>query len=427
MRALHTLRAEALPLLAKVLVTGILLITFYNVETFSASTDDAVNTSFSADADVDLYGLIDDLRDPDAFSAFRDSVPDLDRLAAFYSALSDDDELAFLSSFDQPVPIQDFRGGSPFEEGYGTDAHTRGPYLDERTGRETLDVKALQINREAYEFYRLTTSTPTSLPWAAIDYDAATTPLLLGSDYEGVYDIGDTVRGTLYFKEVTFEVAGFLEPSSSIFYHDDIDFFLDDYIVIPYPERLPAASEATKDFAGILAFAMINGDIAAPKHLSADDVIARLSSLATATGFDEYTLLNVSSYLVQYTLTKRVIDSNLGLVLALEVAVAAASLVAIHFLDRFLFARRTPRLLAAWLAGCPPRRLFAQSLRPVLIAHGGVVVLLAAAYGILPQHDPYALRPVLLAGAVVLLLDIAHHRALLARLIRTESRGSRRP
>lgn len=419
------LRAGVLPLIAKILLAGILFVTLYNVVTFSESTHAAVNRSFSDNADVNLYGLIDDLHDPDAFRSFRDSLPDLERLGAFYNQLSNDDELTFLSSFDQPLPIRDFPGDGSFEDGYGTGMSTRGPYTDEETGRTMVDVKSLQMNRNAFEFYKLRTSTGDTPDWETIDYEASVTPVVLGSDFEGVYEVGDTFVGTLYFAEMTFEVAGFLAPHSSIFYHDDINFFLDTSVVIPYPEQLRGFTEANKDFSGILSFAMVNGDIAASKNLATDEVLDRLASIASSTGFENYALLNVSPYLTQFTLTKKIIQSNLGLVVAIEGALVAGVLFAIFLLNRFLFARESNRYRIAWIAGTSRQRIFLTSLPSVLVAHGGIGAVVATAYLMYPQHSEAALRPVLLAFAAFVLLDLGQHGRLLATLIRTES-GERR-
>lgn len=421
MEMIHLLRAQGVTLLTKTCLAGVLLVTLYNLTSFATSTDAAITRSFSGEADVNLYGLIDDLRDADEFSAFRESIDDLERLASFYTALTSDNELTFLSSFDQPVPVRDFRGGLSYEYGYGTDLSTHGHYREQETGRDLFDAKSLQVNRAAFEFYNLETSDGQPLPWDSVDYTRGVTPVVLGDDYRGVYEVGERFTGRLYAAGVTFEVAGFLRPDSSIFYQGDIDYFLDDHIVIPYPERLEGLVRENQELYGIISFAMVNGDIAAAKSLTSADVLERLSGIAQTSGFSDYTLLNVSPYLTQFTMTKKIIDDNFGLVLAIELAVAGGVLFSVAVLDRYLFAREAPRYRIAWLAGASPGRVLRAALLPVLAAEGGVAVLLAVAQIVLPQHSAEALQPVFLGFLAFACLDVVHHGILTARLLRSES------
>lgn len=420
MALIHLLRTQGPAVMTKSLALGFLLVTLWCVSAFSQSTDDAVERSFSQGADVNLFGLVDDLQDPDAFSSFRESTDCLDRLADFYNELADRADLTLLSSFDQPIPVRDFRGGDGFEYGSGTELGTRGHYVDDVTGDDLFDTKALQLNRQAFEFYKLQ-ATGEPLPWEAIDYTTGSTPVILGHDYDGVYDVGDTFRGDLYSEAVTFEVVGFLDANSSIFYKDDIDFFLDRYIVVPYPERLDHVKAAEKDFTGILEFAMINADIAAPRDVTADELLDRLSVVEHATGFHDYSLLGVSPYLTQFTLTKKAIRDNFGLVVSLEIALAAAVVFSIVVMNRFVFSRRRTRCRIAWLAGTSRGRITQILLRPALLAQAGAGLVFAVGSAILPFHSPDSLRPVVSAFALVVVLDAVHQAALVAALVRTES------
>ncbi len=80
-----------------------------------------------------------------------------------------------------------------------------------------VNVKSVQMNQAAFDFYNLKTESGTALNWDEIDYAADSIPILLGADYRSVYDIGDTLKGNYYSQIVEFTVVGFLEADSSVF------------------------------------------------------------------------------------------------------------------------------------------------------------------------------------------------------------------
>jgi hypothetical protein len=395
---MRDLRSNGALVIAKALVVALLFLAVFTFASFAQSTATAVDRSFSQRTDVDLYNLVDAFTsDPTAFSEYRKSPERLERLSRFYSELDRDSTLTLLSAFDQPLTVRHFDAGRAFDAGAGTELGARGEYDDE-SGRRVMDVKSLQINRKAFEFYGLHLEDGQTLDWDAVDYVAGSVPVVLGDAYRESYEVGDDIDGTLYFTDLHLRVAGFLEEGSSLFYKGDINHYLDDVMVVPYPAELTSLLKDDVYVGGIVAFAMVNADLAAAKDVDTDGVLAALESIASRTGFHEYTLTDIPGYLVQYGLVKRIVHDNFWLLTSIVLLLTLAALVLCVGVCLVLSRRRAASASAHWHAG----RSFDQVARlfaPSLLADGVVtVVAFWLGYRILPYQSGLV---VLVAGALL--------------------------
>jgi hypothetical protein len=389
MELIRDLRNNGVVLLAKVVTLTVLALSLYSYGTFVQSTSVAVDHGLSEVADVDVYTLIDQFTgDPDAFERFRASPERLDQLAAFVERLDDEPGIRFISAYDQPLPVADFRGEERFDVGYGTEYAVRGEYPDE-SGRVVRDLKSIQMNEAAFEFAGLRVGNGSLPDWNAVDYGARSVPVVLGADYEGVYDIGDTLDGSLLFRDLTFEVHGFLEPDSSMYFRGDLNHFVDDAVIVPYPADLSGLVGSEQGFAGMLAFQMLGADLAVDRNLNIDDVLARLDRLGSDTGFTDYSLTGVPTYVVQLSQVRRLVQDNLALLSAILVLLVVAAAVAVVFLNALLGERRRPIISAYWSTGRGVRslaRLFAPSW---LLEHSLVLAAFVATCAVLPNQHAY--------------------------------------
>lgn len=367
MEVLRDIKSNGLFAFLKILTLGLLLVSVYNISSFSQSADDAIDKSFSSDAGVDMYGITDTFFDPDSFYDFRQSQESLDSLARFYNALNEHPSLNFLSSFNQPMPIANFRGGETFDRGYGTDMEIRGEYRDEQAGVVVRDVKSLQLNQATYDFYNLGVDGGEDLDWNRVDYDSGSIPVLLGSNYRGIYNPGDVIKTNYYSVGMDLVVSGFLAEDSSIFYKGEMNTFLGDYLVIPYPPKLSPVTDENMYFNGILYFAMAAGDIAVDQSKDAGGVMRLIASVSNQTGFKDYTLLNVPSYLTQYQFMKDIIQQNAALLTALGALLATGVVLINGSLSRHQVRRRSQQYSIRWLQG--------QSSKSISLLNSGLTFL----------------------------------------------------
>lgn len=407
METLRDLRSTWPYLLVKSVLVGMLFLTVHHVLSFTASTGAAVDRSLSAESEVDMYSVADTLVDPEEFWTFRQSSRSVCQLGAFYDGLQASPTMRHLSAFDQLVPVIGLRGDDRSRLG----AADAGP----RTGTRTLPARSVQMNRETFEFYGLEVSVGAPPAWDDVDYPSRRVPVLLGSGYDGLYEVGDTLQADLYSEQITLEVAGLLERGSSMYLRGEMNTFLDDSLVIPYP---PALGDLGDDpfFTGILSFAMVNGDLAVPTDTPTDDVLAELRSISADTGFSDYALLGIPSYLVQLSLVRQLVHDNLALVLAIEAMIVVTVIGAGLAVSVALSRRRCRRDLVRWTLGHSPEALTRTLAAGWATGSALTLTVFAAGYSHLPNQSAVALSTLLLL-VVYLVLDGLHQQLLLHRLI----------
>lgn len=415
MELFRDIKSNGLFSLLKIVVFGLLLVSIYNISSFSQSADVAINKSFSSDAEVDLYSVTDTFSDPEAFHAFRQSKGSLDSLARFYNALNQDPSLRLLSSFDQAMPVANFRGDETFDVGYGTDYQIHGEYFDEQAGVNVRDVKSLQLNQATYDFYNLSVTGGQEIDWAKVDYDSGSIPVLLGSNYRGIYQPGDIIKTKYYFKGTDLVVSGFLTEDSSLFYKNEMNTFLDDYLVIPYPAKLSPVTDENMEFNGILYFAMINADIVVDQSKDADAVLRLIGSSANASGFDHYTLLNVPTYLTQYQFMKDIIHQNTTLLLSLGTLLGAGVILINGAVSTHQVRRRSQKYSLRWLQGESRESISRHNIGLVLLEYAVLAASVMVAVSFLPTEHSDSLFLTLSGLVVVLVIDLRYQQHLMSR------------
>ena len=422
MGIIGNLRGTLLTTAAKVLIISLLAVTLYNLASFSRSSQDAVNQSFSTSAKSNLFALTDQLVDPGAFHEFRSSTAKIRTAAKFYDELESNKRLKLLSIFDQNLPVANFKGNDAFEYGYGTDMRTQGPHPDESLQGSAVNVKSMQMNEEAFDFYKLAADSGAGIDWEAVNYADKTIPVLLGANYKGVYQLGDTFKGNYYSHVTDFTVAGFLRPDSSIFYQDNFNFFLDDYVVIPYPKSIANFPERDSTFYGILAFAMINANLATSTHMPAEGLLAALREAGAASGFEDYLLMNVPSYIIQFALVRSLIIDNLSLLMVIELVLGLGALVLVIALTRFNHRRRRQQIRTLWTLGRSRSSLGLTAIATTALEYALVGLVLVLVIPVLPNQDSGSIQTIVLALVVAFFVDALWQRRLFRRTITSTAR-----
>lgn len=395
MELIRDLRNNGVAMLGKVVTVTLVALSLYTYGTFVQSTSLAVEHGLSGRADVDVYSLIDQFTsDPNGFERFRESPERLEELAMFVEQLDAEPGIRFISAYDQPLPVADFRGDERFDVGYGTEYSLRGEYSDE-SGRVVRDLKSIQMNQSAFEFAGLRVGSTAALDWAAVDYAAPSVPVLLGADYAGVYDVGDTFDGSLLFKDLTFEVQGFLAPDSTMYFRGDLNHFVDDAVIVPYPKSSTSLIGWDQAFAGMLEFQMLNADLAVAPHLTIDDVLARLDRLGNATGFTDYSLTGIPTYVVQLSQVRRLIQDNLALLSTILFLLVITGMVGVGFLNSRMAERRRRVSQAHWLVGRDSRNLTRRFVLSWTLEHAVTLAAFVVACVLLPNRHGYPFLAVL--------------------------------
>ncbi len=292
------------------------------------------------------YSLIDNLFDDDSFKAFRHDEQRLNDLGEFYNSITKMENAKLLSLYTQPVNIDDFKGERQFY--YNSDA-----FLEEfKTA--TPSIKALQINNIAFEYYGLKVKKGKTFNWEEISYENQTLPVVLGSNYEGIYDIGDIIIGSYLIKDFKFEVVGILEDMSFIYYKTDPKFDISNYIIIPYPIQTWKVSQDDFRFEGMLYFNMINSDIVTESNTK--DFLSEIRDIANSTGFIEFSIVGIDELLVKnLDLIYKVRENKLSIVIVIFICFVLLIAVIKRYMKAgircFLHAEKLYDIKAVWNYG----------------------------------------------------------------------------
>lgn len=252
-------------------------------------------------AGFNRYSIVDNLLEDEAFYQFRNDRQNVLSVIRFYNQLANSKVINLLSVFDQPLYIEEFKGKEDFL--YGS------PAFQNATKDYPTPVKALQINKNAFDFYHLSLIEDRELDWRKITYEKdQPIPLILGANYLSVYKIGQLVWSDFYSRNQSFQVVGFLPKDSFIYYKQDLEFYLDNYMIIPYPLELPSLKEEPFRFESILSFAMINSDFVS--QASPEVILKEIKEISNSSGFSQFSLINLDNTLLQYDSLINLIQRN---------------------------------------------------------------------------------------------------------------------
>lgn len=282
--------------------------------------------------DKKLYSLIDSFYDADEFYEFRQHSENVNLLGEFYNTLVQSSNVEFISMFTQPINIEQFQGDEQFF--YNSQEFRN----ENSTTSDHVNVKSIQLNSTAYQLFQLNVERGNDFDWSKVDYSKDTLPVLIGSDYNGVYDIGSRFIGNYYGRNIIFEVIGILESDTFLYYKGDPEFYLDKYIIIPYQEYCTPVVTTDFTFEGILYFAMINGDIITT--LDEKIFLKEIKYIANTTGFADFSIVGIPEFTMMYNTMISVINENQSLLLLTMVLLGILITFIQYGMGRLILARR---------------------------------------------------------------------------------------
>lgn len=350
-------------------LTGFLVIMgiLFQLQTATVTKESSIKNIYEGKR---LYTIIDNYYDADAFYEFRQLSDNINRLGEFYNALVTSTNMEFISIFNQPIYLEQFKGDEQF-------LYNSQEFRDEyKLGTTNANVKAIQLNPSAFEFYKLKVSYGRTFNWNEVNYNGDKLPVLLGSEYKGVYNIGETLSGNYYGREMTFEVIGILEPNTFVYYKGDSEFYLDQYLIVPYPELLAPVNKSDFKFEGILYFAMINGDIITT--IDKNRFLKEIKYISDSTGFAEFSVVGISDFTLKYDTMISVIKGNRSLILVMMVLVSILVTFIQYGMGNQILLRRLDVYKTFWLVGINNYRLvfFKDISIPYILAFISTVIII---------------------------------------------------
>lgn len=331
----YFLKKNILLIIIEILIISIFLIILNIFSSFNYDLDYFSNSARENSKNTMLYSLVDTLQDQESFSSFIENPERLQQVETFYDKLNNHDIINYLAINNQPLAVSDFKGNETFEYAYGTEMVGNGKYKADIDNKSynLFDVKSMQLNKHAFDFYSLKTENNTKIDWNTIDFESGKIPVILGSEYKNYFNIGDTI--TVYYLNKLFEleVKDFFVDNTFLYFKGNAQEYLDNYILVPYPEKL-SMKESSGIYYPQLYFEMINGDIVVNNKTSLESLTYYLTEISNESGFKQYTLLGFNSFVTEYSNMLLVLNENRYLLLIilsiLFITVTILSIFIIH-------------------------------------------------------------------------------------------------
>lgn len=263
-------KVENIVLICQIAAFFILMGTFF---AFTSEAHYGKSNVERAYKDKAIYQLIDGYYDPDAFEDFRAEPNALNILKSFYNALNQAAGFQYLAMFNQNIIIDDMNGAFPKEQTISN-------------SRSSKRVDAFQVNEQVCEYFEWNIIKGRAFQKGDFHDHGNVMPVLMGSSYIDTFEVGDRLTAAYYQKEVKIEIIGFLKENTMVYFNGDPEFYLDQYIILPYINYDAPETEFDEWFQKIVYFAMINGYISISSgDVYTQNMMMELEAISEKIGF----------------------------------------------------------------------------------------------------------------------------------------------
>ncbi|WP_051416832.1 hypothetical protein [Paenibacillus sp. J14] len=301
-----------------------------------------------------VYQLLDNYYDGEKYQDFNSQSDYLIKLKNYYSMLNTSTDFQYLAMFNHHILLEDKGLPLKFVEGYESGGEK---HQESINGTVYTAVKSFQMNKKAADFFHLNTSEGTM--WGEDDFSNSTNTMsvLLGSSYRKIYQLGEEISIKYYNKPQRVKVIGFLKENSKLFFNNNPEFYLDDYIIIPYREYGNPKSEEDELFQQINYFAMINGFIVTENNtVQTQKMFQRIDAIAKQNAID-YSFIGLNPHFLKYRGLLTTLLENKSLVQSFFFAMIFLNLLIISYIIILQQKRRFPFLFIHFINGATKMEL----------------------------------------------------------------------
>jgi len=299
----------------------IINLVFHNINSMKDSNDN-LNNSFKS---VNYYQMIDSFESQEQEDLYWSDKNNLTNLKKFYNLISESDYYSYLEMIFQPIEIIDFQGIDKMYSAYGhiVDITKTNFIIDNKT---YSTIKNIMVNKETLENFKINiaygrTFNNSEFYWENIE---SKVPIILGSNYEGIYSIGDIIKGNYYQMEVTFEVIGIMDEAAAIIREGNI-ISLEDYILSP---MFNIDDESVDyNFQRILYLMKSNGTIVVQSENDFNRFLVRLDNLKSQYNVFDINIIGMSTISVH--LLKLASQESIYLMVSLSIILSIFNIISI--------------------------------------------------------------------------------------------------
>lgn len=163
---------------------------------------------------------------------FRSQSDGLERFMEFHERLVNNPHFKYLDYEKQNIYFQNYNGPDKFIAGYedGSTGFMKPVLIN---GNYYTALKGMQFSELVFTTFKPQIQSGRGFLPAEYDFsEGQPIPLILGSEYEGLYSLGDRIHIDFLGLQSSAQVVGFFAKDSYVFFHGNIC-YLDRYMVIP--------------------------------------------------------------------------------------------------------------------------------------------------------------------------------------------------
>ncbi|RDU21839.1 hypothetical protein [Anaerosacchariphilus polymeriproducens] len=259
-----------------------------------------------------IYQMIDNYVDGNEFNKFVVQKDSLSKLKNFYNGLENAESFHYITIANQHLLITDQSIPDKFAYGYANGMEVPSVNVDNKVYKP---IKSLQINLNGAKFFNLKAAE--GKVWNEEDFVIQNTmPIILGDSYHDIYKVGDKLHIKYLEKDINCIVIGFLEKNSKIFYQNNLEFYLDDYILMPmWNYIMQPQSEFEARYQMMNYFNMINGYLVTKNNKNdINRMMQELESISKDASFDGYTFIGYNPHVKKYQDISVILQENKNLI-----------------------------------------------------------------------------------------------------------------
>lgn len=274
-----------------------------------------------------IYQISDELINDREKQFFSDSS-ELEVIKKFYSYLNQQNrDFTYIYTNNQSIGVHNFKGSEKFIYGYETNSLQ--PDF-EKNGLTFKVAKAIQINENVLYKFDLPLFTGRGFKKADfINQNNNEIPIILGAEYASLYKEGDIFNIDYLNKPFKVKVIGILKSNVNLPVRDDLEFYLDRYIIMPNIIMGSPSDAESLAFQQKSYLSAINGQVFS--ELDKLQVRKALEGISKKTGFYDYQLIgandkNIDFMLSMLSVNKKILTAFALLLLIFSVISIALSL-----------------------------------------------------------------------------------------------------
>ena len=351
--------------------------------------------------DKAIYQLLDGYYEQDKFNSFIEKENSLTLLKNFYNELCVAKNFNYLAMFNQPIMIKDF--SNKLSE-IPINSH---PFYN---GEPWKELPSFQINQHAHEYFNISVSFGRVFNEADFE-NKRNLPVLIGSNYADIFNVGDQIEAQFYSIDVVLEVVGIIQKDTFVYFNGEPEFYLDNYVIIPYINYGNPHSEHEEWFQKIVYFAMINGYIFVDigREFS-NNMMIELESISQNVGFYNYSFIGSNPHVQPYRGLLNVISSNYMLVQIFFACSFFLNIATICFQLFLILKKRLANLAIHYLFGATLasliRLLISEILIIIMISYLISTVILKSFLSILDVISSFRLLTIVLLSTICITLPL---------------------